>query len=79
MEAIHGLDWDWTQTPHTLFAAVSDGVYVSRSAGRVFGRASLGLPARAQATDLRFVARSDGSRYLVLGTYGWSLWRTSLR
>jgi hypothetical protein len=72
------LEMDRTTNPPTLFAATDSRVYVSRDGGVTWQSASIGLPRRSHCADLRFVAQTDGRRYLYLSTYGRSVWRARL-
>jgi hypothetical protein len=73
-----GMTNDWTVNPKTLYIATDKDVYVSRHSGNNWEKFSSGLPRRCHASDLRFIVNQDGSRYLYLSTFGWSVWRARL-
>jgi hypothetical protein len=62
----------------SVFVSSIANVYSSHDLGSSWMIASDGLPVVAQATDLHAVTQPDGTRYLYLATYGWSLWRAAL-
>lgn len=51
---------------------------MSEDSGETWENFSDGLQEQAHCRDLCFVEHKDGSRYLYLGTWGWSLWRANL-
>jgi hypothetical protein len=53
-------------------------VFVTHDLGSNWFLASDGLPAVAQGETLRYVRQSDGSRFMYLATYGWSMFRARL-
>lgn len=61
-----------------IFAATDDAVYLSEDRGEHWSKAADGLPRRAHCADLR-VGVIDGVSWLLLGTFGRSLWRADLR
>jgi hypothetical protein len=63
----------------SLFAATRTGVYVTHDGGKTWFTASDGLPTVSQGMDLHVVYDLNGTHYLYLATYGWSLWRAVLR
>ena len=70
--AVAAADTGW------VFAATRQQVYVTHDLGSTWLVASTGLPAVAQAESLRYVQQPDGSRFLYLATYGWSMFRARL-
>ena len=61
-----------------VFAATDDAVYMSEDAGEHWVKASAGLPRRVHCADLR-VGVVDNVPWVVMGTFGRSLWRAELR
>jgi hypothetical protein len=62
----------------SVFVASRTNVYSTHNLGSSWMVASDGLPYVAQGRDLRAVKQPDGTMYLYLATYGWSLWRAKL-
>jgi hypothetical protein len=60
-----------------LYVSTQAAVYDSHDGGATWNRASDGLPAMAQASELRIVTEPAGT-YLYLVSYGRSLWRTTI-
>lgn len=77
-EGFYGLETDWTVNPNIVYVCTDKRVYRSKDAGKFWTVASQGLPERPHCADLSFVIDPDGSRYLYLSTYGWSVWRAKL-
>jgi len=75
-QSYSALETDWTENPKTLYVATDTSVFSSSDNGKTWENQSTGLPARPHCSDIRFVAQADGSKYLYLGTYGRSSWRT---
>jgi hypothetical protein len=84
-EIICGIDDDesetvdeWIPRPKPLYLATDSSVLVTKDDGKSWEDISQGLPKVPHCMDLRFVMHSDGTRYLYLGTWGWSLWTAQL-
>jgi hypothetical protein len=84
-EIIWGMDDDWSEIEDEwitrskpLYLATDSSILVSNDEGKGWQDVSEGLPAVSHCMDLRFFIHSDGSRYLYLGTWGWSLWKALL-
>jgi hypothetical protein len=73
------LETNWQATPKTLYVATDAAVFASVNNGNPWFNVSNGLPARAHCSDLRYVTEPDGTHYLYLATFGWSVWRTRIR
>jgi len=73
------LETNWQAAPKTLYIATDDAVYASTNNGGAWFRVSNGLPARPHCSDFRYVTEPDGTHYLYLATFGWSVWRTRVR
>jgi len=73
------LETNWQATPKTLYIATDAAVFASTNNGGSWSNVSNGLPARAHCSDLRYVTEPDGTHYLYLATFGWSVWRTRIR
>jgi hypothetical protein len=73
------LETNWQATPKTLYIATDDAVYANTDIGNPWFKVSNGLPARPHCSDLRYVTEPDGTHYLYLATFGWSVWRTRVR
>ncbi len=61
-----------------IFACNDGDVFLSIDRGRTWTDASQGLPVRPHCSDLRIAPDADGGRQLYLGTYGRSVWRTTI-
>ena len=77
-EGLFGIDLDDNTIPKTLYVATDRQVWVSKDEGITWNDFSDGLPKCPHCADLRFVRHSDGTRFLYLGTWGWSVWRVKL-
>ena len=75
---LYGLDYDHTTSPRTLYVSTETRVWASKDNGLTWNDFSIGLPECPNCGDLRFVQLSDGTRFLYLGTWGWSVWRIKL-
>jgi hypothetical protein len=62
----------------SVFVVSRANVYSTHNLGSSWMIASDGLPYVAQGMDLQKVTQPDGTSYLYLATYGWSLWRAKL-
>jgi hypothetical protein len=62
----------------SLFVATNGQVYVSHDLGNSWLSASEGLPAAANTEELHFVTQAEGTRYIYLATYGWSMFQARL-
>lgn len=60
-----------------LFVATDDNVFLSEDRGDRWVPASAGLPRRAHCGELR-AGRFDGSTWLVMSTFGRSVWKANL-
>ncbi len=60
-----------------IFVATDDAVYMSEDSGEQWVKAAAGLPRRAHCADMR-VGKIDDVNWLLLGTFGRSLWRANL-
>ncbi|WP_428488256.1 hypothetical protein [Rhodopila sp.] len=63
---------------NAVFVASRTNVYSTHDSGNTWMIASDGLPYVDQGMDLQAMTQPDGTRYLYLATYGWSLWRAKL-
>ncbi len=70
---------DRDASPHTLFAATDNHVYVSRDDGDTWQLATYGLPRRPHCADLRVDAGDSRAKFLYLSTFGRSVWRAALK
>jgi hypothetical protein len=75
---LFGLDYDYTTSPKTLYVSTETSVWVSKDNGLTWNDFSNGLPECPNCGDLRYVELLDGTRFLYLGTWGWSVWRIRL-
>jgi hypothetical protein len=76
---IYGMAVDTASSPRTLYVASQANVSVSQTDGDTWSDLSSGLPRNPTCTDLRvFTDSFDNSRWLYLGTFGRSIWRTQL-
>jgi hypothetical protein len=73
---VAGMAIDESAGEPLVYAATDTHVWVSNNRGATWHDSSLGLPARAHCTDLRF---NRTQRRLHLGTYGRSAWQAGRR
>ena len=74
------LDVDRSTSPARVFVANDNAVFGSKDKGVTWSNVSNGLPRQPRCSDLR-VAQPGGNGpiYLYLATFGWSVWRTTLK
>jgi hypothetical protein len=72
-QTIYGMDIDVTGDAPVLYLATDDHIYGTPDFGLTWTDASVGLPRRCHASDLRFAQDQDGN-YLLLSTFGRSVW-----
>jgi hypothetical protein len=65
---------DSAEHPPAIHVGTDTGVVVVRDAGN-FVTASAGLPKEAQVRQLVTVSDANGSRWVYLGSWAWSVWR----
>jgi hypothetical protein len=64
--------------PRTILAMNIKQVFVTHDLGASWSTASDGLPTAVQGDELHYVTQRNGTKYVYLSTYGWSIWRTQL-
>lgn len=62
----------------SVFVANSSQVFMTQDLGSTWLTASDGLPKVANGIELHYVLQPDGSQYMNLATYGWSMFRAQL-
>ncbi len=63
----------------SVFVANTSQVYMTQDLGSTWLTASDGLPKVANGIELHYVLQPDGSSYMYLATYGWSMFRALLQ
>jgi len=53
-------------------------VFMTQNLGSTWLTASDGLPKVANGIELHYALQPDGSQFMYLATYGWSMFRASL-
>jgi hypothetical protein len=62
----------------SVFVANTSQVFTTQDLGTTWLTASDGLPKVANGIELHYVAQPDGTHYIYLATYGWSMFRAPL-
>jgi hypothetical protein len=62
----------------SVFVATSDKVFVTHDLGSTWLAASDGLPTVPQSNELHYGLQPDGTGYMYLSTFGWSVFRAPL-
>ena len=62
----------------SVFVANTSQVFMTQDLGTTWLTASDGLPKVANGIELHYGAQPDGSHYMYLATYGWSMFRALL-
>ena len=62
----------------SVFVANTSQVFMTQNLGSTWLTASDGLPKVANGIELHYALQPDGSQFMYLATYGWSMFRASL-
>jgi hypothetical protein len=78
LEGFNGLTTDWLADPKVMFVTTDSRAYRSLDRGESWQIESSGLPHRAHLNEIDFVSDSTGARFVHVGTWGRSVFRSAV-